>query len=130
MATATKKQQEATKTTHETRQLKCVLTDEEIREASDCLARTLDELEMLQDEEKKIKADFKAQIEAKEAATRVQKNLVRDKYQFRPVRCTMTLNYTTLRVAVARDDTGEVVTERAMNEDEKQLKIEFDAQEN
>jgi len=128
MATKTK-EQPAIKTTHETRTLKCKLTDEEIREASDCLARTLDELEMLEDEQQKIKSDFKAQIEAKEAATRVQKNLVRDKYAHRQVRCTMTMNYSTLKVIVARDDTGEIITERAMNEDEKQLKIDFDSEE-
>jgi hypothetical protein len=93
------------------------------------LARTLDEFEMLEDEQQKIKSDFKAQIEAKEAATRVQKNLVRDKYAHRQVRCTMTMNYSTLKVIVARDDTGEIITERAMNEDEKQLKIDFDSEE-
>lgn len=127
MATRTK-EQPAIKTTHETRMLKCRLTAEEITEASDALARNLDELEMLEDAQQEMKSNFKAQIEAKEAATRVQKNLVRDKYTLRLVRCTLTMNYTTLKVIVARDDTGEVVSERAMNEDEKQLKIDFDKQ--
>ncbi len=123
-----KQEQPPIKTTHETRTLKCKLTDEEIREASDCLARTLDELEMLEDEQQKIKSDFKARIEEKDAQTRVQKNLVRDKYAFRPVRCTLTLNYSTLRAITTRDDTGEVITDRAMNEEEKQLALPFDGE--
>lgn len=126
---AKKQEQPAVKTTHETRTLKCKLTPEEITEASDALARNLDEIEMLEDEQQKIRSDFKARIEAEEAGTRVQKNLVRDKYAFRPVRCTLTLNYTTLRAITARDDTGEVIADRAMSEDEKQLRIEFDQNE-
>lgn len=122
------KEQDAIKTTHETRTLKCQLTDQEIREASDCLARNLDEIEMLEDEQQKIKSDFKAQIEAREAATRVQKNLVRDKYAFRSVRCSLTQNYSTLKVTVTREDTGEVISDRPMNEEEKQLKMPFDGE--
>ena len=121
-----KKTEDKIKTTHETRRLKCVLTEEEVREASDSLARNLDELETLDDELKKMKSDFKAQLEAKEAAIRVQKNLVRDKYEFRPVRCAMVLNYTQGTVVVTREDTDEMVVDRKMRAEEKQMDMGFD----
>lgn len=66
-----KKKESSIKTTHESRLLKCALTKEEIATAGQELARYLDELEVLDDKLKEVKADFKAQIEAKEAAAKV-----------------------------------------------------------
>ena len=123
------KKKETQKTTHETRLLKCKLTEAEIRDAGDTLARNLDELEVLEDKLKEVKADFKAQIEAKEAAARVQKNLVRNKYDYRQTPCTMVLDYTEQTVKVTRDDTKEVVTERKMLAEEKQMDMGFDKDE-
>jgi hypothetical protein len=122
-----KKTEDSIKTTKETRLLKCELTEEEVRQAADTLARNLDELEVLDDKLKEVKADFKAQTEAKEAAAKVQRNLVRNKYDYRQTPCTMTLNYTTQKVIVTRDDTGDVVTERDMLAEEKQMDMGFDA---
>ena len=89
-----KPEADSIKTTHETRLLKCALTEIEIRDAGQSLARNLDELEVLDDKLKEIKADFKAQIESKEAQAKVQRNLVRNKWDYRNIPCTMTLNYT------------------------------------
>ena len=115
------------KTTHESRLLKCELTVEEVRVAAQELARNLDELEALDDKLKEVKADFKAQIEAKESAAKVQRNLVRNKYDYRNTACTMVLNYTTQIVTVTRDDTGEIVKERKMLTEEKQMDMGFDS---
>ena len=123
-----KKTEDAVKTTTETRTLKCELTDAETREAADVLARALDTLECLEDEKKKLTSDFKAQIEGKEAELRIQKNLVRNKYEHRPTQCKMTLNYTKQMVIVTRDDTGAVVVERKMLEEEKQMQMGFDGE--
>ena len=117
------------KTTHEHRLLKCMLTEEEIRVAGDTLARNLDELEVLDDKLKEIKADFKAQIEAKEAAAKVQRNLVRNKYDYRNTPCTMILDYTEGTVVVTRDDTEAIVSDRKMSMEEKQMDLGFDGDE-
>jgi len=117
------------KTTHETRLLKCELTVEEVRVAAQELARNLDELEALDDKRKEVVADFKAQIEAKEAAAKVQRNLVRNKYDYRNTACTMELNYTEGKVIVTRDDTHEIVTERKMMAEERQSNMGFDGNE-
>ncbi|HIJ71686.1 MAG TPA: hypothetical protein HPP87_10035 [Planctomycetes bacterium] len=120
------KGKDSIKTTHETRSLKCELTEEELKEASESLARNLDALELLEDEKKKVTSDFKARIEAKEAEVRVQKNRVRDKYEYRPTRCTMTMNYSEGTVVVTRDDTEAIVNERPMSFEEKQMDLGFD----
>ena len=114
------------KTTNETRLLKCVLTDEEIAMAGQELARHLDELEVLDDKLKEVKADFKAQIEAKEAAAKVQRNLVRNKYDYRQVACIMVLNYTVGTVVVKRDDTNDIVVDRKMLAEEREMSMGFD----
>lgn len=121
-----KKKEDSITTTHETRLLKCELTEEEVSDAAQTLARNLDELEALDGEFKTVKADFKSQIEAKEAAAKVQRNLVRNKYDYRQTPCTMVLNYTTQKVVVTRDDTTDVVSERKMLAEEKQMNMEFD----
>lgn len=121
-----KKTENKIKTTHETRILKCKLTEDEVREAADTLARLLDEHEAIEDAEKQVKADYKAQKEAKEASIRVHKNLVRNKYDHRPVRCRMEIDYTEQTVKVFRSDNEELVSERPMNNEEKQMDMGFD----
>jgi hypothetical protein len=123
---AKKKDEPSVKTTSEHRLLKYILTDEEVRVAGDTLARNLDELEVLDDKLKEIKADFKAQIEAKEAAAKVQRNLVRNKYDYRNIPCTMVLNYTEGTVVVMRNDTEQIVIDRKMSMEEKQMDMGFD----
>jgi len=117
------------KTTHETRLLKCELTEEEVRVAAQELARNLDELESLDDKLKELKADFKAQIEAKEAAAKVQRNLVRNKWDYRNTACTMVLDYTNGTVTVTREETGEIIKDRKMLTEEKQMDMGFDGDE-
>ena len=60
---------------------------------------------------------------------RVQRNLVRNKYDYRQTPCTMVLNYTTQKVVVTRDDTKKVVSERKMLAEEKQMDMGFDGDE-
>jgi len=121
-----KPEADSIKTTHETRLLKCALTEIELRDAGQELARHLDELEVLDDKLKEIKADFKAQIESKEAAAKVQRNLVRNKYTYRQTACTMVLNYTAGTVIVTRDDIQEIVVDRKMLAEEREMDMGFD----
>jgi hypothetical protein len=50
----------------------------------------------------------------------------KDGYEHRWVDCEITLNMTTCRALVTRKDTGEIVEDRPMSPDEKQLQIEFE----
>lgn len=121
-----KKTEKPVATTKETRVLKCELTEKEVQIAGQELARTLDELESLDDRLKEIKADFKAQIESKEAASKVQRNLVRNKYDYRGVTCTKTMDYKAGSVLVVRDDTDSIVVSRKMSPEERQQTMEFE----
>ena len=124
-----KKSEDSIKTTKETGLLKCDMTEREVADAAETLARNLDELDALESEFKTVKADFKAQIEAKEAQSKVQRGLVRNKYEYRQTSCTLILNYTKQTVIVTRDDTEEIVSDRQMLAEEKQMDMGFDGDE-
>lgn len=108
------------------RYLTCHLTHEEVSRASDELARHLDEKEAIESELTAIKSQFKAKIEQADANIGVKKRLVRDKKEMRPVDVEVVSDYTDCTVKVTRTDTGEIIEDRKMTGDEKQLRIEFD----
>ena len=121
-----KKKDEKTKTITETRSLKCELTEDELLQAGEDLAKAIDEARTLEEQRKSANEDYKAQIAAREAEITIKQRLVRNKNEFRPVPCELTLNYTTLKATVVRIDTKAVVQERDLSHEEKQMKIEFD----
>ncbi len=77
--------------------LKCALTQKEIMEQAETMARSQQEY---------------AQAEAD-----------RDKFEFRSVKCVRELNFTTGRCTTTRTDTGEVIQERPLNESEQQMEL-------
>lgn len=120
------KKNEKTKVYKETRSLKCELTEKELLQAGEDLAKAIDETQMLEEQKKSAVDDFKARVAAKEAEITIKQRLVRNKNEFRPTECEVTLNYTTLKAKVIRADTKEVVQERDLSYEEKQMKIDFD----
>lgn len=120
------KKQEKIKTITETRSLKCDLTEEELLQAGEDLAKAIDEARTLEEQRKSVNEDFKAKIAAEEAEITIKQRLVRNKNEFRNVQCELTLNYTTQKAVSIRTDTKEVVQERYMSYEEKQMKIDFD----
>lgn len=110
----------------ETRSLKCDLTEEELLQAGEDLAKAIDEARTHEEQRKSANEDFKARIAACEAEITIKQRLVRNKNEFRPVSCEVTLNYTTLDAVVIRLDTEEIVQERKLTHEEKQMKIDFD----
>ena len=123
---AKKTKEPVVKTIKHTQTLKCELTEEELRTAGQELARNLDEIEALNDGLKEVKADYKAQIENKEASAKIQRNKVRNKYDYRGVTCTKTMNYKAGSVIITRDDTDSVIVSRKMTPEERQQKMEFE----
>ena len=109
----------------ETRKLKCNLTNEEVLAHANSLAETIDDIAKLDDELKTMKEQMKAKITEKNAVVRVKQLLIRNKYELRDVECEVTMNWTTLKVTVKRLDSGEVVEERDMNYEEKQMSFSF-----
>jgi hypothetical protein len=106
--------------------LTCQLTEEEIRAAAEAMARYHDDKQELEEQITSIKAEFKAKIEQCEANIRAQKRLVRDKRETRPVDIEITSNFTDCTVTTTRLDTGEIIEDRKMTGDERQLRITDD----
>ena len=106
--------------------LMCKLTPEEISQASDDLARHLDEHEAVENELAALKSQFKGKLELAQANINTKKRLVRDKREMRYVDVEVVSDYTECTIRITRLDTGEIVEDRKMTGDEKQLKIEFD----
>jgi len=126
---AKKKEQPKTKTTKETRILKCLLTQEEILQAGDDLATALDNLKQVQAEKDSVSKTFKAKEAELEANITAKQVLVRNKYDYRPVDCNNVLDYEAAECYVIRTDTNEEIIRRAMSEDEKQTTLPFDGEE-
>lgn len=107
----------------ETRNLKTVLTAEELASAAEELAQSTQAADRLEEEKKSMVSEFKARIEEAVARRNKFANIVSTKSEYRQVDCEIVLDYDTKRVTVTRLDSGEVVTERAMFEEELQRKL-------
>jgi len=108
------------KTFKHTQRLKCLLTDAELLEKGEELARTLDEVVSLEDEKKAITEQFKSKITELESRSSVLRSPVRNKYDFRPVDCIQTMDNNEGTSKTVRLDTGDIVEERKLTYDERQ----------
>ena len=106
-----------------TQPMKVALTQAEILEQAEQMARAQQEGGQAEADLSSIKKQYAAKIEDAAAAINRAAGLIRDKFWFRAVKCERHLNYTTGRVVELRLDTMEVVCERSMTEDERQMEI-------
>ena len=109
-----------------TKSLKCQLTSDELLAAGLSLAEALEREEALENEKKAVTDQFKAQITEVTAQVTVKRNLVQNKYEYRPTDCEEIHDFTKSVVNIYRLDTGELINQRAMTQDEKQGKLDFD----
>lgn len=109
-----------------TENLKCMLTEEEIRQAGETTAKLIQDRGQLEKDKKSVMAGFKAKIDACEAGIIDNSNKVRDKYEYRDVLCEKQHNFTDYTIRVVRSDTGMTVENRKMNLTEKQKESLFD----
>ena len=127
MAT-TKKMESKIITKQQQEYLKCILTEEEVAQAANELAREVSTLKELDEALNSIKAEFKGKIEKSEANIGIKARLVRDKHEYRNVECDVFHNFTDCTITIIRKDTGETVETRKMTFAEKQITLEFDKQ--
>lgn len=116
-------------TKQQTEYLKYILTEEEVAQAANELAREVASLRELDEALDSIKAEFKGKIEKSEANISVKARLVRDKHEYRNVECDAIHNFTDCTVTIVRKDTSEAVETRKMTYAEKQTTMEFDKKE-
>jgi len=123
MATKTVKESVISKS--DRKLLKCLLTVEEHMKYARELAEELGRKQAAEEELAAVKAEYKGKIEASEAKIRGNQRLVKDGYEHRWVDCAVESNMRTCKVMVTRKDTGEIIEDRPMTPDEKQLQIDF-----
>ncbi len=104
---------------------KVQLTDEEIRDAGESLAKLTDDIDEKEAAKKAVTSQFKAELDGMTADARKQASLVRNKYEYRLVDCSEAFDYDHSEVSTYRDDTGELLRKRTMTTEEKQAELDL-----
>lgn len=112
--------------TKEPHVLPCKLNEANRAEAADKLATALQRVDSLKLEKKAKMAEFKGMVDHQEERIHKLTVEVKDGVAQRPVECELKLNYSKLSATLVRLDTEDIVEERTMSEDEKQMKFEFE----
>ena len=107
-----------TEKTHE--HLKCILTEEEIKEAGASLADRYSEITDLEEAKKSVTSDFKAKIDSATADASVLARKIQNGYEFRNVECELQFCTDDKIVQSVRLDTFEIFKSRPMTSDELQ----------
>lgn len=121
-----KNKNDLVKVTHEPHKLPFQLGVEEKAEAAEQLATTLQAAESLELERKSVLGEFKSRLNALEERIHKLTLNVKDGVEMRSVECELHLNYTTLTATLIRSDTKDVVEERPMTDEEKQMNLDFE----
>lgn len=107
--------------------LKVMLTDAELQQVGQQMAEARSKQVGLENDLKTITQQHKAKIQEQSSVVDSKSMLLMAKYDYREVACTEKYNYTTERVVVTRNDTGETVEDRRMTKSElEQLPMNID----
>ena len=106
---------------------KVQLTAEELTESSETLARKIGELAIKEAERKSAANQYKAAMETIENEVEELAARVRNKYEFRKVKCAINYDFRQKKVTWTRTDTGEIHRDRAMTVDELQTRLAIDS---
>ena len=107
--------------------LKVPLTQDEILEAGEKCAKALKDLQTQEAELASIKKQFASRIEEIEFEANRAGALVRDKFEYRPVKCHRIFDYINKVVREVRLDTSEEVHTREMTMAESQMQIQLES---
>jgi len=102
---------------------KVEFTEQELADMSCEMARKIGELHDKEDAQKAVAAQMKAEIKALSGDVEQLAVKVRNKFEYRPVRCLVIRNYTAKEITYIRTDTGETHQSRTMRADEAQIEI-------
>ena len=104
-----------------TKNLRCELTEAELLQQGQMMAQAQQDGNLAQEEFDSIKTDFKAKIEGFALAASRSGNMIRSKFEFRPVKCERVLDFDKAVVTEIRLDTGVEIEKRPMTTDESQM---------
>jgi hypothetical protein len=111
------------------RHLRVILSREQVEELSDRAAHLMEEHDSKEENQKAAQKQMKAEIEAIEAKIRETLGYVRDKAKYQDVQCERVFDYARGMVVEKRLDTDELLQERAMTADERQLGLDLEEDE-
>lgn len=106
--------------------LPCKLSEKDRAEAADKLATAIQRVESLELEKRSKVAEFKGLIDVQKERIHKLTIEVKDGVAERPVDCELALNYSKLSATLTRFDIDEIVEERPMSEEEKQMELDFE----
>lgn len=99
--------------------LRCELTEDELKQIGEKLAKNVQEKTRLENAKKAMMADYKAKIDSVNADIVQGSNRIKDKCEDRMIICTKEYDFSKFTIKITRTDTGEIVSERAMTLSEK-----------
>ena len=105
----------------ETRFLPCRLTDDELLDRGHRLAAMTQQISETEDRQQAEKKRMKAHLDGLYDAQAQVATVVSAREDLRDVACEVTHDYDAWQVRVVRTDTGELLSARAMTDDERQL---------
>ena len=106
-----------------TRNLKCVLTPDEVRTYGMELARANANKDEAEERKKEVDAQLKADIESHSTRALNLARKINNGYEYRDVKCFVEFDYLKNTASVIRLDLNELVETRAMTDDEHQTSL-------
>jgi uncharacterized FlaG/YvyC family protein len=103
--------------------LKCHLTEKEKTELSAKIAKAISDRSSAEAKLKEVSASIKAQIAQLDAEISEKALQINNGYEYRNVECRMDKDYRLGTVTITRLDTGEVIRERPMTAEERQMEL-------
>ncbi len=103
--------------------LKYAFTEDELKEISGATARDIDALSSMRDDKKAAMSDFNGRIDRLEAKTKAAAAKTLTGYEYREIEVEVIKDYGGKQVRTHRIDTGELVDERPMTDDELQMEL-------
>jgi hypothetical protein len=98
-------------------------TPEDLRELGEEMAQAVARLESLKDEFQQVKAGFKEKTSGAQKTIRACALKIRQGFEMRTLECRMERVFDSNAVRLYRQDTGELVEERAMTVEERQRSL-------
>jgi uncharacterized FlaG/YvyC family protein len=103
--------------------LKCQLTEKEKTNLSSEIAKAISDRASAEAKLKEVSASIKAQIAQLDAEISEKALQINNGYEYRNVECRMDKDYRLGTVTITRLDTGEVIRERPMTGEERQMEL-------
>jgi len=120
--------EEKVRASSSTQYLRCEFTDAELKEKGAELARAVNEKDTAESELKNVSTQIKHRISVADGKIRLNSEHIRSGYEMRNVECRKVFYMERDLVEVTRNDTGDVVSQRPLTEEERQFQLNLETE--